>query len=43
MGNKTNHKNREPNIDGQPIPQIGANGEIVYIYKNEGDAGECGN
>ena len=28
---------------GQAIPEDWAGGSIVYIYKNKGDAGGCGN
>ena len=28
--------------NGKPIPEKWTEGEIVYIYKNKGDAGECG-
>ena len=29
--------------NGRPIPDRWTEGTVVYIYKNKGDAGECGN
>ena len=29
--------------NGRPIPERWTEATIVYIYKNKGDAGECGN
>ena len=43
MGNKADSKDNEPGKNGRPIPERWTEGEIVYIYKNKGDAGECGN
>ena len=42
-GSSTNNENNEHNKNRMPIPERWTEGEIVYIYKNNGGAGEYGN
>ena len=43
MDNKTSNEDHEPYKNGRPIPEIWTEGALVYIHKNKGDPGECGN
>ena len=43
MGNKTIAKITNLIKNGRRIPERWIEGEILYIYKNMGDAGKCGN
>ena len=43
MGDIANNKDHERNKRGQAIPENWTNASIVYVYKNKGGPGECGN
>ena len=43
MVNKTHRKDHEPYKKWETIPERWTDGSIVYIYKNMGEPGDCGN